>query len=125
MARQIDRRNVKICLDVPLFAERQSNEYVQEAVDKCGDLIVYSHYGAWNFAETAAGEAIQTPAPGHGGLINYTAFLSALKRRGYDGYLASEYCIPMIRDHKPAGIEEVDKSTVTAMRYIKKLIAEA
>ena len=48
-----------------------------------------------------------------------------LKRIGYQGYLASEYCLPVIRNPKIAGVEEVDKATFMAMRYMKKLIAEA
>ena len=51
MLQEIDRPNVKLCLDVPLFYERQSDEYVSKAVEACRRHIVYSHYGAWNFSE--------------------------------------------------------------------------
>ncbi len=77
MMHEIDRRNVKLCLDVNLFHERQSNEYVQEAVARCGAHIAYTHYGAWNFSETASGGVVQDPAPSFGGLINYAAFINS------------------------------------------------
>src|SRR5688572_2933172 len=80
MMQEIDRRNVKLCLDVNLFHDRQSTEYVQEAVQKCGEHIAYTHYGAWNFSETSDGRVVQDPSPSFGGLINYEAFVNALQQ---------------------------------------------
>jgi sugar phosphate isomerase/epimerase len=125
MMEEIDRKNVKLCLDVPLFFDRQKSEYVKRAVEACGPNIVYTHYGAWNLHETNNGEVEQDPAPTHGGHINYEVFIEELIRSGYTGYLASEYCLPMIRKHQMAGIEEVDKATAMGMRYMKKIIADA
>jgi sugar phosphate isomerase/epimerase len=122
MMQEIDRKNVKLCIDVPLFSDRQKDEYVKEAVKKCGKDLIYTHYGAWNFMETNEGEVIQEPAPHHGGTINYETFINALSQNGYDGYLTSEYCLPLIKNHKIAGEEEVDKATMRAMRYMKKLV---
>lgn len=122
MLKEVDRKNLKICMDVPLFSDRQKTEYVREAVDKCAEYIEYTHYGAWNFGEDANGEIVQEPAPYHGGKINYEAFLEGLYRHGYNGYLVSEYCLPMIRNHQIMGIEEIDKATERAMRYIKQLL---
>jgi sugar phosphate isomerase/epimerase len=122
MLQEIDRKNLKLCMDVPLFSDRQKTEYVREAVDKCAEYIQYTHYGAWNFTEDANGEIVQEPAPYHGGKINYEAFLEGLYHHGYDGYLVSEYCLPMIRNHQIMGVEEIDKATDRAMRYIKQLL---
>lgn len=122
MMQEIDRKNVKLCVDVPLFSDRQRSEYVREAVEKCSEHLLYTHFGAWNFSETKDGEVIQDPAPTHGGKINYETFIEALYQYGYDGYLVSEYCLPLIRNHKIAGIEEVDKATILGMRYMKKLV---
>jgi sugar phosphate isomerase/epimerase len=122
MMQELERKNVKLCLDVPLFADRQSDEYVRKAVEQCGKDILYTHYGAWNFSENEAGEVIQDPAPFHGGRINYDVFIEALHQQGYNGYLVSEYCLPLIRNHKIAGIEEVDKATMLGMRYMKNLV---
>ncbi|HET9487946.1 MAG TPA: sugar phosphate isomerase/epimerase family protein, partial [Chryseosolibacter sp.] len=63
MTREIDRKNVKICLDVPLFYDRQQHDYVKEAVRACKGYLVHTHYGAWNFRENEKGEVIQEPAP--------------------------------------------------------------
>jgi sugar phosphate isomerase/epimerase len=123
MHQEIDRKNVKICLDVPLFADRQKTEYVREAVEKCAPHIVYTHFGAWNFGETPDGEVVQEPAPFHGGYINYETFIKTLQQVGYDGYLTAEYCLPVIRNHQIAGIEVVDQAMERATRYLKSLLA--
>lgn len=122
MMQEIDRKNVKLCMDVPLFSDRQKTEYVREAIDKCAEYIQYTHYGAWNFTENMHGEVVQEPAPFHGGKINYDAFLEGLYEHGYDGYLVSEYCLPMIRNHQICGVAEIDIATVRAMRYMKDLL---
>lgn len=122
MMNEVDRKNVKLCLDVPLFSERQSDEYVREAVSKCGKNILHTHYGAWNLSEDEEGEVMQEPAPHHGSIINYEIFLEELHRQGYEGYLTSEYCLPMIRNHTIAGVEEIDKATLLGLRYMKKLV---
>ena len=124
MMQEIERKNVKLCIDVPLFSDRQKSEYVREAVRNCGKDLLYTHYGAWNFMENENGEVAQEPAPHHGGKINYETFIEALFQNDYQGYLASEYCLPLIKNHKIAGIEEVDKATILAMRYMKKLVAD-
>jgi len=124
MLNELDRKNIELCLDVPLFFDRQKTEYVKEAVEKCRDFISYTHYGAWNFRQNADGEIEQEPAPTHGGKINYETFIEQLQNIGYDGYLVSEYCLPMIRNHKIAGVEEIDRATKMAMVYMKDLVAK-
>ena len=122
MKRDIDRQNVELCLDVPLFFDRQRTDYVREAIAQCKDHIVYTHYGAWNFHETTDGEIEQAPAPTHGGKINYEAFIEGLHQIDYKGYLVSEYCLPMIKNHKIEGMEAIDKATVMGMQYMKNLL---
>src|SRR5688500_5630228 len=121
MTREIDRKNVKICLDVPLFYDRQSDDYISEAVAQCIDNLSYTNYGAWNFSENAKGEVVQDPAPSFGGKINYEAFIQALRKIKYDGYLVSEYCLPVLKNHSIAGIEEVDRGNRLALKYIKRI----
>lgn len=125
MTHEIDRKNVRICLDVPLFYDRQSDEYVRESVHACKDRLAYSHYGAWNFSEDRNGNVIQDPAPSFGGKINYESFLDELLKTGYDGYLVSEYCLPVLKNHKPGGIDEVDRGTRLAMTYMKGILERA
>jgi sugar phosphate isomerase/epimerase len=122
MVQEIDRRNVKLCLDAPLFYERQDEAYVREAVRRCKDALAYTHYGAWNFRETADGEIVQGPAPSFGGAINYEAFVDELQQIGYTGYLASEYCVAVVKHHQIAGVEEVDHGTSLALRYMKQIV---
>lgn len=122
MVEEVDRPNVKICLDVPLFYDRQGDEYVRSSVEKCGQRLVYSHYGAWNFNENDAGEVTQEPAPSFGGLINYPAFIEALCALGYDGYFVSEYCLPVLDRHKIGGIDLVDRANARALQYMKQLV---
>ena len=125
MTKEIDRKNVKICLDVPLFYDRQSEDYVREAVSACKDLLAYTHYGAWNFSENKKGEVVQDPAPSFGGKINYESFLDELLKTGYDGYLVSEYCLPVLKNHSVAGIEEVDRANRLALKYMKSVVEHA
>jgi sugar phosphate isomerase/epimerase len=122
MMAEIDRENVKLCLDVPLFYDRQRDDYVREAVRKCGSHILCTHYGAWNYTETEEGEVIQEPAPSFGGKINYETFIGELQRIGYQGYLISEYCLPVIKNHRIAGVEEVDKANKLALRYMRQIV---
>ena len=89
MLQEIDRKNLKLCMDVPLFSDRQKTEYVREAVDKCSEYIQYTHYGAWNFTEDAKGEIVQEPASFPRRKINYDAFTRRIYQHGYDGYLVS------------------------------------
>lgn len=122
MMNEIDRKNVKLCIDVPLFYERQSDEYVREAVQKCGKNLIHTHYGAWNFSQNEEGEIIQDPSPSTGELINYQTFIEELHNISYQGYLTSEYCLPVYKNHQFAGIEEVDHATQISLEYMKQLV---
>jgi sugar phosphate isomerase/epimerase len=122
MLREVERANVGLCLDAPLFHERQSDEYIREAVRACGDHLLLTHFGAWNFSETPAGEIVQQPAPSVGGPINYKQFLKELQQAGYDGYLVSEYCLPCVKYHRIAGLDEIDRANARALAYLKNLV---
>ena len=125
MMQEIDSKNVKLCIDAPLFYESQSDEYIREAVDKCKGHIVHTHYGAWNFSLKKNGEVTQEPSPSSGDLINYQAFIEALYHSGYNGYLTSEYCLPVLKNHQLGGLEEVDHATSIALQYMKQLVQQA
>lgn len=125
MTKEIDRKNVKICLDVPLFYDRQSDEYVRESVRACSEYLTYTHYGAWNFSEGKHGEVVQDPAPSFGGKINYDSFIDELQKTKYDGYLVSEYCLPALRNHRVAGVEEIDQANRLALQYMKGMLQKS
>jgi sugar phosphate isomerase/epimerase len=120
MVNEINMDNFKLCLDVPLFIERQSDEYIREAVDACSDLIVMSHYGAWNFRRNVKGEVEQDDSRLH---INYPAYIRELKRINFNGYLIQEQCSPVVKDHEYQGVEEVDRLSQLAIEYMQKLLA--
>jgi sugar phosphate isomerase/epimerase len=125
MMHEVDRKNVKLCIDAPLFYERQSDEYIHEAVQKCGEYLVHTHFGAWNFSQNDKGEIIQDPSPSTGELINYQAFIEELHNIGYKGYLTSEYCLPVYKNHQYAGVEEIDHATRISLQYMKQLVHKA
>ncbi|WP_436935178.1 sugar phosphate isomerase/epimerase family protein [Halovenus marina] len=121
LVEEIDRENVGLCLDAVLFYERQSDEYIREAVQACADHIELSHYGAWNFTRRD-GEVVQTPSPLSGELINNEEFVRQLDRIGYDGYLLSEYCVPCMEDHELQGIEAIDEANEMSLSYMEAIL---
>ncbi len=123
MVREIGKENMKLCLDVPLFYERQSKEYIKEAVEECGDLITLSHYGAWNIEGTKEGKIKQVESSLAGKKINYEDFINELKNVGYDDYMVQELCLPVIEKHEFKGIDKVEQDTKTAFKYMKELIS--
>jgi sugar phosphate isomerase/epimerase len=123
MVEEIDRDNVGLCLDAVLFYERQSDAYIREAVQACAEHIELSHYGAWNFARED-GEIVQTPSPLSGELINNEAFVRELDRIGYDGYLVSEYCVPVMEDHEMQGPEAIDEANEMSLEYMERIVED-
>ena len=121
MLRELDRPNVGLCLDAPLFKERQSDAYVTEAARVCGPHVLLTHYGAWNFVDGEKGVE-QGPCPSFGGPVNYAPFLAELQRAGYEGYIVSEYCLPCIKDHRLGGIDDIDRATAMALAYMKRMV---
>jgi sugar phosphate isomerase/epimerase len=122
MMREVGRPNVALCLDAPLFQDRQSDDYIREAVRACADHVRLTHYGAWNFGESDRGDVVQEPAPSFGGLINYATFLTELQRARYDGYVVSEYCLPCIKAHRVCGIDEIDRANRRALAFMKNIV---
>ncbi len=113
--------NAKLCLDVPLFND-QSDEYIHEAVEACKDMgIVHSHYGSLEFDESSSGETIMRQR--HYGYTNYPAFVRELRRTGFDGFIASEECAPVLVDHEYQGVQAVDRHVRAALKYMRQLVA--
>ena len=125
MVKEVAMDNVKLCLDVPLFID-QSDEYIHEAVEACKEVgIVHSHYGSHAFGLDEDG--VITIKRGRyrwmkAERVNYPAFIRELKRIGYDGFIASEECAPVLENHIPQGIDIVDRRVKAALRYMKTLI---
>ncbi|NHW00070.1 MAG: sugar phosphate isomerase/epimerase [Thaumarchaeota archaeon] len=125
MVREAGMDNVKLCLDAPLLTD-QSDKYIREAVDSCKEIgIVLSHYSSSSFDESPSGEIIMKRSQLIGDqYVNYPTFIRELKRIGYDGFLSSEECSPVLENHEYQGIEVVDRHVKAALKYVKKLIAD-
>ena len=121
MMRELDRPNVGLCLDAPLFKERQSDAYVTEAARACRRPRAADPLSAPGTSSRATTGVEQGPCPSFGGPVNYGTFLAELQRAGYDGYLVSEYCLPCVKDHRMGGIEDIDAAMVQSLRYMKSL----
>lgn len=116
MVKEVNVENVKLCLDVPLFSN-QSDEYIHEAIEACKDVgIILSHYGSLDFDELPSGEILMRR------YINYPAFIRELKRIGYNGFLASEECAPVLENHEYQGVEAVDRHVKAALKYMRELL---
>lgn len=122
MMREIDRPNVKLCIDVPLFDGRQEDDFVRRAVEECGDDLILSHFGSWNFSADDQGRPVQDIAPNIAVRVNYEAFIASLWDIGYDGYLIAEYCLPCLRQHRLAGIDAIDEATRLSLEYVKEVV---
>lgn len=132
MINEIGSANLKMCLDIGLGCmneAQQTDAYIAKAVQKCRDLIVYSHFNG-HFREIGKGEAVQEgydvlgiTSPG-GMVMNYPAFVRELEKIGYTGYLAYEVCGPVLANHQLGGLDEVDREVKAALAYMRDLIAK-
>ncbi len=124
MVREIGSEHLKCSLDCGLLAD-QSDEGVEKAVRETGDLQVISHFFG-EFERDAGGKVQQTQIRGSDRpLINYPAFVRALKQAGFTGYLDFEFCHAALdRRHDVAGIERVHDQTALAAEYMGTLIEE-
>jgi sugar phosphate isomerase/epimerase len=123
MVTEVADENVKLCLDVPLF-DRQDDDYVREAVRKCKDSIVLSHYGSWDFRTTESGNIIQLANDRTGKVVNYSTFIRELSNAEYKGFLVQEECAPVLINHQYQGIDEVDRHVTSAVNYMRHLITK-
>jgi sugar phosphate isomerase/epimerase len=121
MVREVNSPALQACLDCPLLTQ-QDDAFVTEAVQATGNRQVHSHFGG-EFEEVD-GEASQRPIRFAKRLINYPAFVAALKAIGYTGHLAYEFCHPCLgENHELLGLAEVERQVALAARYMLKLIA--
>jgi len=121
LIREVNSPALKACLDCPLLTS-QDDDYVARAVRATGRLQAHSHYGG-EFEERD-GEAVQREIRHTTrGLINYPAFVKALREIGYRGYLCYEFCHPCLgENHELLGLDEVRDQVALAARYMRKLI---
>ena len=124
MLRELDRPNVGLCLDAPLFKERQSDAYVTRG----GPRVRRARPAdpLWRLELRRAPEGSRSrvrPVVRRAGQLR--AFPRELQRVGYDGYLVSEYCLPCVKDHRMAGIDDIDRASRISLAYMKNLVMAA
>jgi len=117
---EVNSPALKACLDAPLLKD-QTDEYVAKAVADTGALQVHSHYGG-EWEERDGEVALSKWYYGAGRPTNYPAFVKALKKVAYTGYLCYEFCHPALVNHTLQGLDFVAGQVAMAARYMKKLI---
>lgn len=124
MVEEVGLPSVKIGLDLPLF-EHQDEEFIRENVRKVGSRMAHSHALGIRYKTSLAGPyGIEEVVPGEG-RENWPAFLKACKEIGYNGHLAYEQCSPIVlKGHKKATIEEVDRRFQAGLDYLVPLMKE-
>ncbi len=128
--RWVDSPWLKCCLDAPCCGwtqHTQSDAYLEQAVEDVGDLQVLSHANA-EFVEEKDGSLSMVSFDPHiqPVLTNYPAFVRALKKRGYQGYLNFEFCHMPFRNGKVLGYNDYIENQIRLARiYFERLLEQA
>ncbi len=126
----VDSPFVQCCLDAPCCGwtkERQSDEYLEKAVRDVGKKQMISHANA-EFIEHGDGtiEMISFDPHIQPVLTNYPAFIRALKKEGYEGYINYEFCHMPFRDGRVRGYKDyIEDQIRIAQKYFRGLIENA
>jgi sugar phosphate isomerase/epimerase len=127
MIREVDSPALKACLDAPL-ARRQRDTDMREAARAVGKLQVLTHFGG-EYEEGPDGQVIGYVRARSGALTEqdfYGDFTAGMLEIGYEGYTGYELCHPLpVVNHKPAGLDFVDKNARLAAQFMRNVIAEA
>jgi L-ribulose-5-phosphate 3-epimerase len=134
MIEEVESRYLKIALDPPYIC--MSGIPYDRAVEDCKKFIVYSTTSDFigipapvntrvpGFLHYSAGLFVlyrKKTVPLGQGDVDYRSFLSALKKVGYDDYLAYEICSPIVG----GGSEEnLDRCAAISLQYLKKVWGE-
>jgi sugar phosphate isomerase/epimerase len=125
MIRQVDSPALKACLDAPL-ARRQGVTDMREAARAVGAFQVLTHFGG-EYEEGPDGQVIGYVRSRTGAITEqdfYGNFTAGMLGIGYEGYTGYELCHPLpLVNHKPAGIDFVDKNAGLAARFMRNVVA--
>jgi D-psicose/D-tagatose/L-ribulose 3-epimerase len=127
LIREVRSPAFKACIDLCNEEKPgiESPEYAAKVVKETGKHMVHSHFNgefkrnADGGIEIAYDDFFKDRKPAYG------AFVDALVRSGYEGFMNWEFCHPAKERGKPAGIDYVHRNTSLALAYMKKLRAEA
>ena len=123
----VDSPYLKCCFDAPCCGWNdhvQSDAYLEQAVRDVGGLQVLSHANA-EFVEETDGSLrmISFDPKIQPVLTNYPAFIKALKKQGYDGYINYEFCHMPFHDGKVLGYNDfIENQIRLAQIYFRGLI---
>lgn len=128
MVEEVDSPAFRACIDVPLMDD-QSDAAVRDAVRAAGARQVHTHFGG-EFTRGEDGRIrqrrLRSAGGGAGPVVNYPAFVSALREQGYDGWLCYEFCHPALDErHRYLGREHVDAQAGLAAEYLRGLTGSA
>jgi sugar phosphate isomerase/epimerase len=127
MIGEVGSPSLKACLDAPL-AKRQGVSDMREAARAVAGLQVLTHFGG-EYEEGPDGQVIGYVRSRAGTLTEqdfYSGFAAGMLDIGYAGYTGYELCHPLpVVNHKPAGIDFVDKNARLAAQFMRKVVAEA
>ena len=126
MLQLIDEVNspaLKACLDLPLL-KRQDDAWVRQAAQETADRQVLSHFGG-EYQRPAGGGVVPFKFAGpFQPDYNYPAFVQAMHRIGYDGFISYELCHPVFvpGTRRRADLEYVHAQAALALEYMRGLI---
>jgi sugar phosphate isomerase/epimerase len=127
MINEVNSPALKACLDAPL-ARRQGVTDMREAARAIGSLQVLTHFGG-EYEESPDGRVLGYVRSRAGSITEqdfYGDFAAGMLDIGYEGYTGYELCHPLpLVNHKPAGIDFVDKNARLAAQFMRNVVTEA
>ena len=131
MIEEVGSPAFKGCMDINIEPDPvcETAEHAQRMVRDSGDLQVHAHCNG-EFARTPEG-GVELVASGYFDgrfwerRVAYPAYVAALVKAGYRGYINWEFCHPAKKGGHHAGIDYVHDQTRMAWEYLKRLRAEA
>jgi sugar phosphate isomerase/epimerase len=125
MVKEVGSPHLKVCLDVPLMADKSANA-IHQAAEAVGPLQVLSHFGG-EFERRPDGSihGFDRNDGVIGGDTNqyYRDFVRSMNEIGYSGYIGYELChkLPVV-DGQTVGIEFADINAQLAAEFMRELI---
>jgi sugar phosphate isomerase/epimerase len=131
MIEEVGSPAFKACMDINIEPDPggETAEHAQQMAEESGDLQVHAHCNG-EFAR-GADAAVELVASGYFDQrfwerrIAYPAYVEALVKAGYDGYINWEFCHPAKAGGQFAGIDYVHDQTAMALEYLQGLRAQA
>ena len=126
----VDSPYLKCCFDAPCCGWNdhvQSDAYLEQAVKDVGDLQVLSHANAEFVEEDDGSLSMMSFDPAiQPVLTNYPAFIRALKKQEYKGYINFEFCHMPFHGGKILGYNDfIENQIRLAQIYFRGLIEKS